>query len=441
MMDAAHLQKLCSLTVVLACGCASGRAPSSALARVPASPNIACRGGRQLPAGRSIVGSTRGGVDLLQASCVRGAAPECVYTLEIPQRARVRIGIESTGFDGALALLDGSGDPASELACSDDLTRGDSHHSRIDTTLEPGRYSVVVDGVGGESGDFELFAEVEPLPSLAEVCGQAEPLREGHSFRGRTTGAPNQFMATCAGGAAGPDHVHSFELKGASRVRFRQQTDYDGALYVRSTCSDPSSEIACNDDLGDGSRAALALRLPAGRHYLFSDAISREQNGNYVVSYERVDEPPLRDVTAMCRESELLAVRPGSFEADTLAATSLIEGSCGGRDAPEIAFHVEVKERSELRAEVVDPELNVALYVRERCDDAASELICFRAPRVDREPGKKATAPQALLVTLEPGAYTLVFDGAEPEDLGAARLVMSLTPVEGMLLPLLPAKP
>lgn len=434
-----RFRSLCAAAALSLLGCNARTLPAPSATQGPE--RLACRGGATLPTGRSIIGSTRGAADLLRGSCVRGAAPECVYVLELDRRASVRIGIESTGFDGALVLLGASGDPDSELACSDDLTRGDTHHSRIDRILEPGRYNVVVDGIGGESGDFELFAQVDPLPSVKNVCEQADLLQEGMSFRGRTTGAPNQFMATCAGGAGGPDHVHAFDLSVASRVRFRQQTDYDGALYVRSSCEDPSSEQACNDDLGDGTRSALALRLPTGRHYLITDAYAREQHGNYVVSYERVDEPALREVSQVCRESELLPVRPGSFEVDTLAAPSVMEGSCGGRDAPEVAFHFEVAQRSELRAEVVDPELNVALYVRERCSAPESELICFRAQRVDKSSPNKATAPSALLVTLEPGAYTLVFDGAEAEDLGAARLVTSLTPVEGMLLPLLPAKP
>lgn len=423
---------------VVACGARATR-PRETPSGEPE--RFACRGGAILPTGRSIVGTTRGAVDLVRGSCVRGGAPECAYVLDLERRSSVRIGIESASFDGVLVLLGASGEPDSEIACSDDLTRGDTHHSRVDAILDAGRYTVIVDGMDGENGDFELFAHVDPLPAIKDVCEQADLLQEGQRFRGRTTGAPNQFTATCAGGAGGPDHVHAFDLTVPSRVRFRQQTEYDGALYVRSSCADPSSEAACNDDLGDGTRSSLALRLPAGRHYLVSDAYSREQHGNYAVSYERVDEPAQRSEAEVCRESEGMPVGPGTFDVDTLPSPSVMEGSCGGKDAPEVAFHVDVTQRSELRAEVTDPELNVALYVRERCNDARSELICFRAQRIDKGASKKSSAPTALLVTLEAGAYTLVFDGAEPEDMGAGRLTMSLTPVEGMLLPLVPSKP
>lgn len=386
-----------------------------------------------LPIGRSVLGSTERGSDVMQGSCVRGAAPECVHTLEVPARANVRIDLASENFDGALVLLDASGDPRSEISCVDDTPQGDTHHARIDATLQAGTYKVVVDGAG-ESGVFELFVQLDPLPPIAQVCSQAVVLREGETFRGSTTRAPNQFTATCAGGARGPDHVHAFDLEKPSRVRLRQQSEHDGALYVRSSCEDPSSEAGCNDDFLDATRAALALSLGAGRHFVVSDAYGRGQSGSYALSYERIDEPQVPSVTAYCQEAEALSVTTGAFEVDTFTAPSVLEGSCGGEGAPEIPFVITVTERSELRAELVSPELNATLYVRERCADATSELICFRTPLIDRVPDAPAPDATALLITLEPGQYTLVVDGAEPRDMGAARLLLSLTPSRGLLL-------
>ncbi len=394
---------------------------------------IECSEG-SLPIGRSVVGSTAGGADRIHGSCVQGAGPECVHTLEVPARANVRIDLASANFDGALVLLDGSGDPRGEISCVDDTPRGDTHHTRIDATLNPGTYNVVVDGVGGESGEFELFVQIDPLPSVSAVCAAADVLTEGQTFHGSTTRAPNQFTGTCAGGARGPDHVHAFDLDVASRVRLRQQSEHDGALYVRSACEDPSSEMGCNDDFIDATRSSLALKLNAGRHYVMSDAYGREQSGDYALSFERIDEPPILSVAQVCQEAQGLAVKPGVFELDTFTAPSVLAGSCGGEGAAEIAFVVNVPERSELRAELVDAELNATLYVRERCADAATELICFRTPRIDRTPDASPPSASALLITLEPGQYTLVVDGAEPEDMGAARLLLSLKPAQGLLL-------
>lgn len=422
--------------VALALGLTSCGAPRQATTIPPtphSSQRIVCQGRVAVPFGRSLLGNTEGGTDFMQGSCVRGAGSECVYTFDLASRSNVRLGLESTDFDGALVLLDGSGDPRGELACVDDTPRGDTHHARIDATLNAGRYYLVVDGVSGESGEFELFLQADALPPVAEVCASAELVTEGHPFRGRTTGAPNLFSATCAGGARGPDHVHALDLTVASRVRLRQQSEHDGALYLRASCADPSTELGCNDDFRDGSRAALALRLPAGRHYVFSDAYSPEQSGNYAISYERIDEPAPRDADAVCSEAEALAVKPGSFEVDTFTASSTLEGSCGGAGAPELALVIAVAERAVLRAELEDAELNATLYVRERCRDTASELICFRAPRIDGS--AQPTAPKtALVITLEPGEYTVVVDGAEAEDMGAARLLLSLTPSKGLLL-------
>ncbi len=367
----------------------------------------------------------------MHASCVRGAAPQCVYALDVAARSSVRIGLESDDFDGALVLLDKSGEPPPELACVDDTPRGDTHHARIDATLDPGRYQLVVDGVSADGGAFELFVQVDPLPPLSAVCAGADVLVAGQTFRGRTTGAPNQFSGSCAGGARGSDRVHAIDLQGPSRVRLRQQSEHDGALYVRQRCEDPSSEVACSDDFRDGTRSALALRLPEGRHYVFSDAFGPSHVGSYALSYERIDEPALRNVDDVCREARALAVVPGALELDTFTSPSVLEGSCGGAGAPEVALVVPVLRRSELRAEIEDPELNAILYVRERCGDGTSELMCVHGPRIDRSRGGAEAGSGALVIALDPGDYTLVVDGAEPGDMGAARLSLTLTPLRG----------
>ena len=181
-----------------------------------------------------MLSSTLVGDDLARGSCVRGSAPECVFMLDVPSRSDVRLSLESADFDGSLVLLDQY--RSNEILCIDDSPTGDTHHTRIETTLGAGRYAVMVEGANGEAGQFALFAEVDPLPSPFEPCAAASTLSPGTSVRGSTRSAPNQFGASCAGGAEGPDRVHAFELEERARVRIWQESEHETALYVRAQC-------------------------------------------------------------------------------------------------------------------------------------------------------------------------------------------------------------
>jgi hypothetical protein len=134
----------------------------------------------------------------VRASCVRGAAPECVFAFQVDERSELRAALETSDFDGSLTLFDASGGAPKELRCVDDLPQGDFHHARLESALPPGSYMLVVDGANGQAGEFELFTELEPLPSLSDLCASARPLIPGVALRESTRGGSNAFTATCA---------------------------------------------------------------------------------------------------------------------------------------------------------------------------------------------------------------------------------------------------
>jgi len=373
-------------------------------------------------------GSTAFGSDRESASCTRGRAPECVFTLEVPARSELRVALETSNFDGALAIYTDGDDPR-ELACIDDTPTGDARHARLERSLAPGRYRLAVDGASGETGEFELFAELEPLPSVRDVCARAPELTPGAFVRDATRGGLNLFSATCAGGAEGPDHVRALRLDRPARVRIRQEAEYDGALYLRSACEDASSELVCSDDFGASASSLITARLGAGTYYVFSDSYAREQSGEYVLSLERADEPASRPPERVCAEAERAPrLASGSHELDTLRGSDALAGSCGGDHAPEVVLPLRVDAPSTLVAVLEDAELNAVVYVRRACAAPSTELACYVAPRVDRSPDESASSPPALSVALERGSYVLVVDGYEPTDLGAATLRVLLTP-------------
>jgi hypothetical protein len=383
--------------------------------------------GAVIPIGRPVIASMDGQADKLRASCARGAGPECILTIDVPERASLRIGVESDELDAALALSR-AGDPRDEIACADDTPTGDTRHARLDATLDAGRYQIVVDSVDAATGVFELFAQLDPLPSLDQVCSAAVPIVAGLPMRGSTRGEPDRLVATCAGGAKGPEVIHKLEVARKSRLRIHQNGEFDGSLYVRARCEDPSTELACNDDFTDGRSSQVTLTADPGSYFIVTDSYSRGEAGSYGLLVERIDEPVSRPLADVCVEAEGVALVAGTQELDTFTASSSTQGSCGGKDSPEVIFSFTVDAPRELQARLEHAELNAVLYVRSRCDDVSSEQACYQTPRLDRSPSEPPRDSGELRVTLEPGRYFLIVDGSAAEDMGAATLVARFGP-------------
>jgi hypothetical protein len=130
-----------------------------------ASQESTCRGAPLLAEG-STSGTTTGAADRFTTSCGgredAQSSPERMYRIVLAKRTHVRLSLTTPSWDGVLAVrktclepLGSSGARAAEVACNND--ESDTHHSRIDATLDPGTYFVQVDGhAGGNEGPFTL---------------------------------------------------------------------------------------------------------------------------------------------------------------------------------------------------------------------------------------------------------------------------------------------
>ena len=306
------------MPLVLAVSCSSSSLPSVVTGRQQDAPQdfpdsiVACGTNVPLRVGTPVLSSTLVGDDMTRGSCVRGSAPECVFMLDVPARSDVRLSLESADFDGSLVLFDQY--RSNEILCIDDSPTGDTHHTRIETTLGAGRYAVMVEGANGEAGQFALFAEVDSLPSPVEACAAARAFSLlGTTLRGSTRSAPNQFGASCAGGADGPDRVHAFELEERARVRIGRKSEHETALYVRAQCEDPSSEVVCSDE-ARANRSLVTAELPKGRYYVYSDSFSRAQSGDYVLSMEQTPPPQGTSLAGTCATADATPLVPGEYE-------------------------------------------------------------------------------------------------------------------------------
>lgn len=366
-----------------------------------------CESPIALTVGTPITGTTTGGQSRTQGSCVRGNAPERVYRIEVANRVQLGAVLQST-YDGALYLLRECGQEQSELACNDDAPN--TQRSQIDATLEPGTYYLVVDGYNTEAGDYELIVSTSELQPLAAICGDAPPLQVGQPMQGTTAGQPNYFQATCAGGARSADRVYRVDVQARSRMRLRLESDHDAAIYVRRSCEDPTTEIACNDDYVDQRHALVTAVLEPGRYFVYADGFGTGNQGDYTINAEIAPEAGGGAAGDSCTDNA--QATPGQrVNVDTLAARDDTSGSCGGSGAPDVMYRVDVQNRSRLRATINEPQFAGAVYIQRSCGNAQSEVMCAAIQQ---------GAPGAIDATVTPGTYWVVVDGASPDQFGAA---------------------
>jgi len=392
---------------------AGGAAVASGAGRGSCSAPIA------LELGSPVTGDTSQGSNQMTGSCIRGGeAPEIVYSVQLESRSQLSVTITSN-YDGALYLLGACGEMRSEITCNDDAPT--TTRSHIEATLDAGTYYVVVDGYGSSQGTFNLQAEVTELQSLAQVCSGAAALTPGQAVTGSTAGQPSYFTATCAGGARSPDRVYTLDVQSRSRLRLRMQATYDGAIYVRSDCTNPNSEVACNDDHRDTRHSMLVTTLDPGRYYVYADGFSTGQQGDYSL---RADLAPLTGGNAAADNCTApgTAAAGQDIDIDTFPATDDFAGSCGGQGAPDTVYQIQVQNRVRLRARLTEGEFPAALYLQRQCGQQSSEVVCVSGTPRQTE----------LDANLQPGTYFMVVDGMAADAFGAARIEMQLDDLQAL---------
>jgi hypothetical protein len=137
-------------------------------------------------------------------------------------------------------------------------------------------------------------------PLAGDTCADAIALEvtEGQqTIAGNTTNAANDYATPCTYSNA-PDQVYAFTLDQVTEID-AMVSGYDTALYLRSSCEDASSGIACNDDSTPpgafGSR--IAQELQPGTYFLFVDGYASSK-GQYTldVTFTPVQAPVTADL-------------------------------------------------------------------------------------------------------------------------------------------------
>ncbi len=371
-----------------------------------------CDAPADLALGASVSGSTAGGEDQLMPACVQpgdSVAPDHVFRVVVEQRGTLSAEL-TTQYDGVLSLLsECANDPSATLACNDDAVEQNTTRAALDATVEPGTYFLVVDGYGNESGTYRLSTSFSPLREMSEVCAELPVLTPGETVEGTTAGQGDNFRsdAECADGSRAPDTAYQLVIEETSRVRLHLQSQYDGVLAVRSQCAVQSSEVACNDDFGEGDDARrtsqIVTTLEPGTYTVIVDGYEGE-SGTFTLTSTVAPAGQATAPNDTCRG----AVRLGPDQdgrADTFLAADDYRGSCIVEPgAPDVVYEVEIASRSLFTATASGGDLTEAvLYLQRTCGDAGTEVAC---------------GARQVSGVLDPGTYYLIVDGARRDAMG-----------------------
>jgi hypothetical protein len=137
------------------------------------------------------------------------------------------------------------------------------------------------------SGAGELEVSVDFLEPTS-ACDDAELVTESDSFEGDTTGEADDFQTNCGGSATSPDLPYRIEMETAfNLVAEVVDAPFDTVLHLRRVCDDQSSQIACDDDGGDGVMSRIEQSgLEAGTYYLIMDGYGSGSSGRYTLQID-----------------------------------------------------------------------------------------------------------------------------------------------------------
>jgi hypothetical protein len=347
------------------------------------SPTQVCAAATPLVSGQAVTGSTAGQPSYFTATCAGGAgSPDRVYSLAVPTRSRMRVRMQST-YDGAIYLRRQCEDPNSELACNDDY--GDTRHSMLMATVDPGTYFVYADGFStGNAGDYSMRADLVPLngpPVAADNCGAAGVLAPGRDLDVDTFAAHDDLAGSC-GGQGAPDVVYRLDVQSRMRLRARVANgEFPAALYLQRTCGQANTEVVC------ASGAAPAAPVPGGQPPPVTELDANLTPGTYflvvdgtapdAIGAARV-EVRLDDLQALERACQQAPrIRPGrAITGDTGSSSDRFQATCAdGAQSNDVVYRLQIDRRSRVRI-TSEQQYDGAIYIRRDCADMSTEVAC-----------------------------------------------------------------
>ncbi|WP_438043002.1 MXAN_6577-like cysteine-rich protein [Sorangium sp. So ce128] len=311
---------------------------------------------------QTVTGTTADLADHLAPDCASRGAPEATYRFTAPADALYIFDTDGSALDTVLEVLDGSCSGPS-LRCNDNVDpAGVVTHSRASLFLSAGQTVIVSVDSASTSGDYTLNitqreAPQCPLFALDAVVPQ--------SVTGSTEGYPDLLAPSCAS-VPGGEATYSFTAPADGFYRMHTVgSTIDTILSVRDGGCE-GDEMACVNDSRDSSKLVW---LDAGQTALIS-VDSHGAEGDYMLHVD------LFDGTGTCdKPIELAPLASQTATGTTKGSLAKVDASCGGIDAPEVAYLFTAPEAGTYTIDTVGSDYDTVLAVFDG-DCYGEEIAC-----------------------------------------------------------------
>ncbi len=370
---------------------------------VPGPLNDICATAEGLVAGLSVPGTLIEALDHSSTSCVAAGARDVFYAIDATgwtEPQSVLIQVSSGGLNTAMALR--GADCSTELACASATNAGETLDIPV---LQPGSiYYVVVEGVGGVSGDFNIGYTLGPARPINDHCDGAQTLTSGVAVTGATITAARDDQDGSCGTNNRPDVAFRFTVPAGPDQRARvtvSNATFDPALHLH-TGGCGGTEIGCAQATG----AAEVLDLPslaAGDYWLWVEA-NDNGSGTFDILLELLPEvpPPGNDI---CTGAETLTAGTTDTGNSTVGAADDYGLSCTAGDGRDTVHALTLGGAAALLVTVTPQPgpWNLAAELRAAASCATGPAIACEA---DRFPVRHINCKN-----LPGGGYDVLIDG------------------------------
>jgi hypothetical protein len=266
-----------------------------------------------------------------------------------------------------------------------------------------------------------------PSVAVATACRDATDITELRTVHGSTSYAADVFHGSCAGGTEQPDHVYRLRVRTAGFLHARLESEFDGALYLRASCTS-SVDLVCNDDDGDTRHSAISRYVTPGVYFIFVDGYgtlascsgSARRAGSFVLTTSVDDSGEPTRATAEVTESSsepvnvVRLVAGSAVSGSTVGHFDRFHSTCaGGSHSPDQAYALDLDRASRVRL-ALSGDFDGSIYIRSSLREGGSELACNDDANDTRH---------SLIDTVLPaGHYLVIVDGFSSSNAGTYQL-------------------
>jgi hypothetical protein len=293
----------------------------------------------------------------------------------------------TTSFDAMLYVRTTCTSAASQTVCKDSLYAPGTESVRFWATAGT-TYYVFADAYSGTAkGTFTLKVTVEPAVP-AEKCPGAPVPWVGSGTQDRTASVTgdtanrwSDHNSAACGAASAPDAVYAFtpDVDGLLSLTLAPQ-GWDAAMYVRTTCATPSTELTCQDPGGSGTAEKWQAWATAGTtYYVFVDGSYNSSAGPYTLSAVLTPQKPNEKCPGEAAVWTGSGNNPRTFQATDDTSKHWSDhnsAACGSATARDTVYALTPDVDGIMTVDVTPTGWDAALYLRTTCAQAGTELAC-----------------------------------------------------------------